>query len=211
MIYLLITTSINNRYGSQDATERKERYLYAISQTLRLLPKEIIPIIIENNGKRATYLDNFYHYHNQHVKVFYTDNNKLKFKSKGVNEFIDLKEIIDKFGVEDEDMIIKLTGRYCIKSSEFFNYVIENNMNYDVFIKFFGTCSLKFDDNDCILGLFAMRTKFVKLFNHLTIDNYPSAEIAFARYTRLSGARIKNIETLNLECCFAEDYRILNV
>ena len=28
MIYLIITTSINNKYGMQDAKERKERYLY---------------------------------------------------------------------------------------------------------------------------------------------------------------------------------------
>lgn len=211
MIYLLITTSINNRYGFQDANERKERYLYAISESLKKLPKEIVPIIIENNGKRETYLDNFYHYNKQHVKVYYTDNNKQNFKSKGVNEFLDIKEIIDKYGIEDEDIIIKLTGRYRVLTQDFFIDVIENENNFDAFIKFFGTCSLKFDDNDCILGMYAMRTKFIKLFNHLSIDNYPSAEIAFARYTRFSGASIKKIEDLHLECCFAEDKRILNV
>ena len=62
MIYLIITTSINNRYGLQDQQEREERYLYAISETLKNLPYEIKPIIVENNGKRATYLDNFYHH-----------------------------------------------------------------------------------------------------------------------------------------------------
>ena len=61
MIYLIITTSINNRHGSQNTNERKERYLYAIKETLKQLPYEITPIIVENNGKRETYLDNFYH------------------------------------------------------------------------------------------------------------------------------------------------------
>ena len=73
MIYLIITTSINNRHGSQNANERKERYLYAINNTLKLLPQEITPIIVENNGKRETYLDNFYHGVNA-VKVLYTEN-----------------------------------------------------------------------------------------------------------------------------------------
>lgn len=211
MIYLLITTSINNRYGFQDANERRERYLYAISESLKSLPKEIIPIIIENNGKRETYLDNFYHYNKQRVKVYYTDNNKQTFKSKGINEFLDIKEIIDRYGIEDEDIIIKLTGRYRVLSSDFFVDVVENENKFDAFIKFFGTCSLKFDDNDCILGMYAMRAKFIKLFSHLSIDNYPSAEIAFARYARFSGARIKKIEDLKVECCFAEDKRILTV
>ena len=55
MIYLIITTSIHNRYGTKDADERKERYLYAISETLKIVPYKTI--IVENNGTRKTYLD----------------------------------------------------------------------------------------------------------------------------------------------------------
>ena len=211
MIYLIITTSINNRYGLQDQKEREERYLYAISETLKNLPREIKPIIVENNGKRSTYLDNFYHHHNQHVKVFYTDNNRQQFKSKGVNELLDIKEVIDRYGIEDDDIIIKLTGRYRALSPLFFKDVIKNEKNYDAFVKFYGTCSLKFEEYDCILGCYAMRANFIKLFNHLSIDNYKSAEVAFARYIRFCGARLKEIETLDIECSFAEDRRILNV
>jgi hypothetical protein len=211
MIYLIITTSINNRFGVQDANERKERYLHAISETLKVLPHEIKPIIVENNGKRETYLDNFYHHHREHVKVFYTDNNKQQFKSKGVNEIIDLKEVIDRYGIEDDDIIIKLTGRYRALSPKFFRDVIENENKYDAFVKFFGTCSLKFEDYDCILGFYAIRAKYLKLFNHYSIDNYQSAEIAFARYIKFSGARIKEIDNLDVECSFSEDLRKLNV
>ena len=100
MIYLIITTSINNRYGIQDQTERQERYLYAISETLKVLPYEIKPLIVENNGERSTYLDNFYH-NQQRVKVFYTNNNKQLFKSKGINELLDIKEVIDKYGIKE--------------------------------------------------------------------------------------------------------------
>jgi hypothetical protein len=209
MIYLLITTSINNRFGQQNTDERRERYLYAISETLKHLPYEIKPIIVENNGKRETYLDKFYHHHNQHVKVIYTENNKLQFKSKGANELIDIKEVIEKYGIEDEDIIIKLTGRYRALSSNFFEEVIENSEKYDAFVKFFGTCSLKFEEYDCILGCYAMRAKYVKMFNQYSIDNYKSAEIAFARYVRFCGARLKEIINLDIECSFAEDLRLL--
>lgn len=206
MIYLIITTSINNQYEAKaSANERKERYLYAIGETLKLLPQEITPIIVENNGKRETYLDNL------GVKVLYTENNKLSFKSKGTNEILDIKEVIDKCNIQDDDIIIKLTGRYRVLSSKFFEDVIANQGSYDAFLKFFGTCSLKFEIYDCILGCYAMRAKYIKLCNHYSIDNYKSAEIAFAKYTRFSGARLKEIETLDVECCFAEDNMILEV
>ena len=210
MIYLIITTSINNRHGSQNTNERKERYLYAINNTLKLLPEQIIPIIVENNGKRETYLDNFYH-GVKRVQVVYTENNKLPFKSKGANELLDINEVINKCNIKDNDLVIKLTGRYRALSPKFFNDVIANEHEYDAFVKFFGTCSLKFEIYDCILGCYAMRTKYIKLFNHYSIDNYKSAEIAFARYIRLSGVRLKEIETLDIECCFAEDNRMLVV
>lgn len=210
MIYLIITTSINNRHGSQAVNERKERYLYAINNTLKVLPQEIIPIIVENNGKRDTFLDNFYHGVNR-VQVLYTENNKLPFKSKGANELLDIKEVIDKCNIKDEDLIIKLTGRYRVLSPKFFKDVIANEHKYDAFVKFFGSCSLKFELHDCILGCYAMRAKYIKLFNHYSIDNYKSAEIAFARYVRLSGARLQEVELLDVECSFAEDLRILDV
>jgi hypothetical protein len=205
MIYLIITTSINNRHGSQNANERKERYLYSINNTLKLLPYEITPIIVENNGKRETYLDNI------GVKILYTENNKQQFKSKGANELLDIKEVIEKYNIKDDDMIIKLTGRYRALSPKFFNDVIANEHKYDAFVKFFGSCSLKFEEYDCILGCYAMRAKYIKLYNYYSIDNYKSAEIAFARYVKLSGIRLQEVQTLDIECCFAEDLRILDV
>lgn len=211
MIYLIITTSINNRFGSQDAKEREERYLYAISETLKVLPHEIKPLIVENNGKRETYLDNFYHHHRQHVKVFYTDNNRKQFKSKGVNELLDIQEVIEKYGIEDEDIVIKLTGRYRMLSPKFFKEVLQNENDFDALVKFYGTCSLQFEQYDCILGLYAMRAKYFKMFFPLTIENYNSAEVAFARYFRFTIPRLKEIDDLQVECCFGEEVRKLIV
>mgnify|MGYP000971682751 FL=1 len=109
MIYLIITTSIQNRIlSSLNQEERKQQYLSSISHTLSILPKEIKPIIVENNGKRDTFLDHFKHY-NQSVPVIYTDNNQYQFKNKGINELLDVKEVIEKIKIKDNDIVIKLT------------------------------------------------------------------------------------------------------
>jgi len=197
MIYLIITTSINNRYGIKDANERKERYLYAISETLKIVPYKTI--IVENNGTRETYLDSL-------QEVCYTDNNKYSFKSKGVNELLDIKEVIKRYDIQDDDIIIKLTGRYRLLSSHFLDQI---NGEYDAFVKFYGTCSLQFEQYDCILGCYAIRSKYIKLYNPLLIDK--SAEVAFARYLRFCGANVKEIQHLDVECSFAEDLRIMIV
>lgn len=211
MIYLIITTSITNKFGAANYEKRKMRYLTAIEHTLKHVPDNIIPIIVENNGnKGATFLDNFKHY-GIPVRVIYTNNNQYSFKSKGINEILDLKSVIEIVGIKYDDIIIKLTGRYRVLTSSFFEDIINNSTNYDIFMKFFGTCSLKYEQYDCILGMYAIRTLFLHLFNHMTIENYNSAEIGFARYVRLCGGRLKEIDNLDLECCFAEDERILVV
>jgi hypothetical protein len=210
MIYLVITTSIHNHFGLKDADERQSRYLYAIRETLRLLPADITPIIVENNGKRPTYLDNFIH-NNKIVDVLYTDNNKHIFKSKGINEFLDIIQAINTYNIKDDDMIIKLTGRYRVLSDIFFKLIQENTNSFDAFIKFYGTCSLKFEEYDCILGYFSMRAMYLNLFRPLIINNYTSAEVAFARYVRLCGANIMEIKNLDVECHFADDLRKLVV
>jgi hypothetical protein len=210
MIYLIITASINNKFGASIYEKRMRRYIDAITHTLIHLPECITPIIVENNGSRETFLDNFTHCGNP-VRVIYTDNNQLKYKSKGVNEFLDVKEVIERMKIQMDDIIIKLTGRYRVLSPKFFEEIIENQTRYDVLIRFFGTRSLKYEQYDCILGMYAIRTMFLKLFNPVTIENYDSAEICFARYIRFCGAKIKELEDMNLECCFAEDERILVV
>ena len=64
MIYLIITTSINNKIGiitELTKINRNNRYIECINQLLELikLDSDIKPIIVENNGLRNTYLNNF--------------------------------------------------------------------------------------------------------------------------------------------------------
>lgn len=211
MIYLIITTSIQNRIlSSLNQEERKQQYLSSISHTLSILPKEIKPIIVENNGKRDTFLDHFKHY-NQSVPVIYTDNNQYQFKNKGINELLDVKEVIEKIKIKDNDIVIKLTGRYLLTSPLFLNEIIEKETKYDAFIKFYGSCSLKYEIYDCILGLYGIRAVYLKLLSHYWMNLYESPEIAFAKYIRSTISRIYESQQLDLQCIFSDNGRILYV
>ena len=207
MIYLILTASLYTKRFTINS-KREGEYLSAIIQTLSHLPAAIQPIIVENNGTRSTCLDQFRHY-NKRVPVIYTDHNQLLFKSKGINELLDLHRVIDHMGMTANDMIIKLTGRYPATSSVFFDEVIKDQ--YDTFVKFYNVCNLTWNMDDCVLGCYAVRAFFLKGWNPYSIDNYASAEEAFAKYIQRCGARIKEMEILGVRCHFSEDGRTLDV
>jgi hypothetical protein len=209
MIYLIITASLQNRYEFR-LSQREKEYKTAIEQTLKHLPSTIQPIIVENNGSRETCLDHFYH-DGIPVPVVYTDHNNRGYPSKGIVERKDLQAVIEHHNIQNEDMIIKLTGRYSATSSFFFEEVLKEESNYDALVKFYGSHSLKFETFDCILGMYAIRTKFLLWWNPFQIEHHPSAEVAFARYVRMSGACLKEMDRLDLHCVFAEDGRTLDV
>jgi len=205
MIYIIITTSINNKGGIQNINNRKDRYIDSIQNLLLLIENDlsIKPIIVENNGFRRTYLDDL------NCDVLYTNNNIYNFSHKGVNELLDIKEVIDKYKIQDDDIVIKLTGRYKVLDLTFINSIKNNCDIYDAFIKFFNVCELKFMDYDCVLGLFSIKCKYLKKFNYKCEK---SPEVEFATYVKQNiNINIMEVNNLNLECCFADDLRILNV
>ena len=206
MIYIIITTSINNKTGNKDAEERKRRYMDCISTLLQMVEHDstIKPIIVENNGIRETFLDAL------GCDVLYTSNNFLELQHKGVNELLDLKEVIQRYNIQDDDVIVKLTGRYKLKDMHFLNEVRHNHNNYDAFVKFFNVCTFEYMDFDCVLGLFALKSKYLRTLNY---DCQKSPECEFAEHVRgnIDKDRIMEIRHLNLECCFADELRILHV
>lgn len=105
MIYIIITTSIYNKYGVKNGIHRQKRYIECINQVLNLTKNndKLHPIIVENNGATKTYLDNL------GCDIVYTENNKYKFYHKGGNELLDIKSVINAYNIQDEDTIIKLT------------------------------------------------------------------------------------------------------
>jgi hypothetical protein len=201
MIYIIITTSIHNRFGLVDAEQRKKRYLAAITDTLRHIPSHMKPIIVENNGERETYLDHFQHA-GKPVLTIYTKNNEQNYANKATIEMIDIKETIRRCGILSSDMIIKITGRYRIISSDFFMDVEKEEAKYNAFVKFYNVYEKAWDNNDCVLGCFALRAIYFQLYPHRLMDSIPSGERAFATYINRT-VRVKKINQLDVECEFA--------
>lgn len=208
MIYIIITTSIYNKVGITNDIHRQNRYIESIKQLLLLIKinniEDIKPIIVENNGNRQSYLDDL------NCDICYTNNNKLNFLHKGANELLDIKEVINRYNIQDDDFIIKLTGRYKMLNSSFINLVKNNMNNYDAFIKFFNVCTLKYMFDDCVLGLFSIKCKYIKEFNYNFIRS-PECEFADYVRTNINQNKIMEIKQLDLECCFADNLRLLIV
>tara|TARA_B110000977_G_C10938073_1_gene439754 strand:+ start:128 stop:748 length:621 start_codon:yes stop_codon:yes gene_type:complete len=206
MIYIIITTSINNKEGVKNNIHRQTRYIECINNLLELINNDsnIKPIIVENNGVRQTYLDDL------KCDIYYTNNNMIHYNHKGVNELLDIKEVINQYNIKDEDIIIKLTGRYKLLNLNFINFVKNNINDYDAFVKFYNVCTKQYMFDDCVLGLFAVKCKYLKEFKYNFLK---SAECDFADYIRknVDKNKIKEVHQLDLECCFADDLRILVV
>jgi hypothetical protein len=200
MIYLIITSSIESKYGIRDDEHRKRTYLECIQQALLVSNGTVKPIIVENNGARSTYLDGI------GCDVVYTNNNVIDYGNKGVNELQDIKEVISIYNISDDDIVIKLTGRYFMMDTAFIQTVL-SHPNTDAFIKFFNVCTCEYVYDDCVLGLYAIRCKYLKQFEYECIK---SPEVEFATYIRrvIPDTNIMPIDVLNLRCCFAGDLRI---
>jgi hypothetical protein len=205
MIYIIITTSINNKVGVQNTIHRQNRYIESIQQLLKLIDndKTIKVIIVENNGFRKTFLDDL------NCDICYTNNNNLHLRHKGENELLDIKHVINQYKIQDDDVIIKLTGRYKLLNLNFINLVKANN-NLDAFVKFFNVCTKRYEFDDCVLGLFAIKCKYLKDFKYNLLR---SPECEFADYIRknINKEKLIEVEQLYLECCFADDLRMLIV
>jgi len=178
---------------------REVMYREAINLTLKYLPKDIKPIIVENNGKRKTYLDEF------GIPILYTENNKNHYWHKGCNELEDIKAVLQAFNIQDEDMVIKITGRYNPISDAFFRLVQTEESNYDGFVKFFNVCTKEFMTNDCVLGLFALKAKHLKKYE--MTDTVRSPEVQFATFCR--ELNVKEVKQLDIRCIFADTLEVL--
>lgn len=209
MIYLIITSSINNKIGiitEKTIINRNNRYIECINQLLELIKNDndIKPIIVENNGLRKTYLDNF------NCNIHYTNNNSYQCIHKGFNELLDIKDVIEKYNINDDDIVIKITGRYKLLNRDFIN-LIKNN-NKDAYVKFFNVCTKEFMYNDSVLGLYAIKCKYLKNFNYNGMNKSP--EVEFAEYVRekIDKNNLIEIENLNLEyCLYNDESNLLNV
>ena len=122
---------------------------------------------------------------------------------------MDMKDVISKYNINDDDMIIKLTGRYKLLNSNFFKLILENYSKYDVFMKFFDVSSCIFKKDDCVMGLYGIRCKYLKEFQFNLPHRSPECNLAIFIRENINKYKICEVNTLDLECQFADNNKIL--
>jgi hypothetical protein len=166
--YLIITCCINNTVGITWSDKRKQQYYLAIANVLNLCPPEITPIIVENSCVDKSYLDVF------KCDVVYTNSSTPIREGnlilhKGHNELNDIKTIIKKYDIQNNDMIIKFTGRYLLFQSDFFTTVLANP-DKDAFFREYNVCTYAKDNISIVLGMFALRALYFNNFKYCKHD-----------------------------------------
>jgi hypothetical protein len=165
MIYFLVTCSLIDKHPipwiiKVPEEYRIQEYAQGIEAILNI-SKHIQGskvILIENNGPRKTFLDLY-----KGCQLFYTNNNTIKTKNKGIKELKDIKDCIEHYGIKDDDFVVKLSGRYLIMDNSQFIQRLHNILNIDCILRY-GSFNKPSDTRvkDCITGLIGMRARYVK-------------------------------------------------
>lgn len=165
MIYFLVTCSLIDKHPTEWIIKIPEEYRskeYAVGFETILNISRHIPyskvILIENNGKRETFLDLY-----KGCETFYTNNNMIKTKNKGLKELKDIKDCIEHYNISDDDFVVKLSGRYRITDPSPFIEALKYLEGIDCILRY-GSFNRPSNTRvkDCITGLIGMRCKYVK-------------------------------------------------
>jgi len=104
--------------GERNVAKRRRQYERGIgrlvSQTSRAtlpLPHQIV--VVENNGARKTFLEDL----DGVDEVLYTDGNGVE-QEKGLKELDDVMAVVEQLGMEEADMVVKMTGRYYLDDGD---------------------------------------------------------------------------------------------
>jgi hypothetical protein len=196
MIYFIITTSIFN-----NCSIREGQYIKGINKLKQIIQDLNFDnykiIIVENNGKRDTFLNML------DCELYYTENNFIKTNNKGVKELQDILDCIDKYNINDTDFIVKMTGRYILDDNSEFMNIIKNlhNTNYNCVIKYGPYFKpVNYKTNDCITGLIGMTCLYIKQIEKPR--GFESVEWKWAKVTKLiEDTKICLVNNLGIDIC----------
>lgn len=158
--------------------QREKDYKQGIPSVLKqVLPNEKV-FITENTGLTSSFLDEF------GVYVHYTNTQQTMFEDNhGKKEFTDIISCLNAQHIDDEDMVIKVTGRY-ILHSDFFPTLVRKNIDKDVVYSpenaFKNMPPVSFPN--CILGMIAMKANHWRHLPLEKIEKCIPSEWNVARY-----------------------------
>lgn len=171
VFYFIFTTSlVENEFDI-----RKTEYEHSLNDFMKYyqsLPHDIsdkiIPIIVENNIRNRSSIPNSF-LDNYPVTVFYTNTNSIVTNNRGIKELLDIQKCIEHFNIQDDDFIIKMTGRYCldVMNSPFLQYLeemIRGDLKTECIIRYgtYQRTPIPHKIDDCVTGLIGMKCEYVK-------------------------------------------------
>jgi hypothetical protein len=127
--------------------KRKNQYIRSLQA---LVSYGYNPYVVESCAAGPTFLDEYSN------NVCYTLSNDARLKNKGVNESVSLLKALEEWNFNDEDIILKLTGRYFLQSDKLLR-VLEELDDVAAVAKFG-----KFNYPYVLTGCFAMRCDLMK-------------------------------------------------
>lgn len=189
---------INNQYEI-----RKQEYIACLKRISELGYQ---PFVVESCVQGPTFLDDYA------TDVFYSQTNNPRLRNKGVNEAVSMLASFSHFNFQDDDMIIKFTGRYHMTSDRLIQ-LIKTNPEFDIFVIALNQY------NQTFTACFAMRYRLLKemlqnidythMENHMV--NFERILGDYAQKSSLNGIKVLFIhEPLGVVCRVGESNQILS-
>lgn len=138
----------------KDYDRRKAQYIKSIEMFNEMGYE---PYIIEVCADGKSFLDDYCH------QVLYTQSNDLSYVNKGVNEAKSMLLFLETYKdmIQEDDIIIKTTGRYHC-TDDYFIRLVEDNDNYAGFVKHRIKNRLDRRYVDVFTGIFALEARYFK-------------------------------------------------
>lgn len=202
MIYFIITTCL---LDDPDGV-RQRQYTAGIQRIMEVTRNlsNIRLIIVENNGPRRTYLDDF------GLEVVYTDSNLIPTRNKGRKELLDVLHCVKTFNMSDDDFVVKVTGRYLIDHASPFMNAIEtmDQCRIKAVIRF-GSFLHNPKPVDSICGIVGLNVRYLRVIDVPGEEDWVEWCWARAAYMVPSEQRIE-LDTLGIYIAPASnDFRLV--
>ena len=200
---IIITTCLKE----ENKELREQQYRKGIESLLHIVKKYSLNTklcIVENNvntlGK--TFLDDF------GIPVLYTQSNLIENVSIGYKELHDVKTCLDTLKIDDEEFVVKFTGRYLLHANSGFFESLINSLDAGALIRYgpYYYPPAKIQYEDCVTGLIGMKAKYIRQIP--LPDSFEPVEHFWARTSLLIKEKVILVENLGLTCMPSGDENV---
>jgi hypothetical protein len=128
------------------------------------------------------------------ANVFYSHTYNESIKNKGVKEILAIKRFLEDNPFDDEEMVVKMTGRYLLIDNYFLDEV--QKKEFDAYVK-------KASDGQVFFGCFAIKNKiFKKFINSINLDkleaDMKNVELEFSEFLNIENVNHKDLNSLGV-------------